>query len=250
MTKSVIYDLGANNGDDVAYYLKKADVVVAVEANPQLCALIRSRFAAEISAGRLFVENAVLTVEPQQTSAVFHLHRTNHVLSQFPPPPPARAHLYKAVTLPTLSVAELLRRHGTPHYAKVDLENYDAQVLRTLFAAGVFPDYLSAEAHRIDVFQLMVTEGGYKAFKLVDGKTVADRYGAHFILTSYGRELHAFPHHSAGPYGNDIPGIWMTAEYFLRLLQVVGLGWKDIHASRLDAPQPGIPGWLLPQKQA
>jgi hypothetical protein len=30
----IIYDLGANNGDDIPYYLLKADTVVAVEANP------------------------------------------------------------------------------------------------------------------------------------------------------------------------------------------------------------------------
>lgn len=248
MAKSVIFDLGANNGDDVAYYLKKADLVVAVEANPQLCQLISTRFAGAISAGQLIVENAVLTVDASRASALFHLHRTNHVLSQFPAPAATEAHLFEAVTLPALPVAELLRRHGTPHYAKLDLENYDAPVLRALFEAGVFPDYLSAEAHRIDVLQLMVMAGGYKAFKLVDGQSVAKRFGEHFIMTPFGRELHAFPHHSAGPYGNDIPGIWMTAEYLLRLLQVVGLGWKDIHASRLDAPQPGIPRWLLPKK--
>ena len=32
----IIYDIGANNGDDIGYYLKKADQVIAVEANPDL----------------------------------------------------------------------------------------------------------------------------------------------------------------------------------------------------------------------
>lgn len=250
MVQSLIFDLGANNGDDVDYYLKKARRVVAVEANPALCDLMETRFAAAIQSGRLVVENAVLTVDPTRPSALFHLHRTNHVLSQFPAPAEAEASQFEAVTLPALSVAELLSRHGQPDYAKVDLEHYDAPVLRALFEQGVTPDYLSAEAHDIEVFRLMAVMGGYRAFKLVDVRSVARRYGEHFIMTAFGRELHAFPHHSAGPYGNDIPGNWMTPDDFLTLLRIVGLGWKDIHASRVDEPRPGIPRWLLPGKTA
>jgi hypothetical protein len=37
LDRKVIHDIGANNGDDIPYYLKKADIVVAVEADPVLC---------------------------------------------------------------------------------------------------------------------------------------------------------------------------------------------------------------------
>ena len=47
--KSVIYDFGRNNGDDVEYYLLEADKVVGVEANPILCDEVRRRFPAEIA---------------------------------------------------------------------------------------------------------------------------------------------------------------------------------------------------------
>jgi hypothetical protein len=57
--RRVIYDFGSNNSDDIPYYLKKADLVVAVEANPALCNQIRSRFKIEISTGKLVVENCV-----------------------------------------------------------------------------------------------------------------------------------------------------------------------------------------------
>ena len=43
--KKVIYDFGANNGVDIPYYLLKADLVIAVEANPKLCAQIQDRFS-------------------------------------------------------------------------------------------------------------------------------------------------------------------------------------------------------------
>ena len=43
----IIYDFGAHNGNDIPYYLTKADKVVAVEANPGLAAQIKERFKDE-----------------------------------------------------------------------------------------------------------------------------------------------------------------------------------------------------------
>jgi hypothetical protein len=51
---------------------------------------------------------------------------------------------------------------------------------------------------------------------------------------------YSFPYHSAGPFGEDIDGEWMSASYMIRLLAIVGLGWKDIHASRSAVPGPGL----------
>ena len=53
----IIYDFGSNNGDDIPYYLEKADKVVAVEANPGLVAQIVSRFSKDIAAQKLIVEH-------------------------------------------------------------------------------------------------------------------------------------------------------------------------------------------------
>ena len=105
------------------------------------------------------VENVVLTHEGRDADFLFDIHRTKHVLSQFPAPPASHAAAFEAIALPALSVAELVARHGQPHSVKIDLEYYDARVLRTLFASGVFPDYLSVEVHQLDVFAQMVTEG-------------------------------------------------------------------------------------------
>src|SRR3954464_9079572 len=84
--QKIIYDLGANNGDDIAYYLLKADTVIAVEANPRLVDLMRERFAGPIAAGRLSIENCVLTVDQTAEAVAFYIHKHNHVLSQLPRP--------------------------------------------------------------------------------------------------------------------------------------------------------------------
>lgn len=41
---SVIYDLGANRGDNLPYFLSRADLVVAVEANPALAREMNSEY--------------------------------------------------------------------------------------------------------------------------------------------------------------------------------------------------------------
>ncbi len=233
----VIYDLGANNGDDIPYYLLKADLVVGVEASPALAAELRQRFAVEIAADRVRIENCALTVDPAVAEVPFFLHRANHLLSQLPRPAPERLGEFDETVLPATTFAALAARHGDPFYVKIDLEGYDDVILQDLFRSGVFPPYISAEAHTIDVFCTLVALGGYDAFKLVEGEFVGRDYAAHPIATDSGTQVYTFPSpHSSGPFGNDIPGPWMDRALFLRYLAHVGPGWIDIHASRVDPP--------------
>jgi len=240
----IIYDFGANDGVDIPYYLLKADKVVAVEANPVLCQGLAKQYAREISSGRLVIENCVLSVEPEQDEVEFHIHRDNHALSQLPPPPDDLAGQFEKVSLPAASAPSIIQRHGTPHYIKIDIEHYDAPILRHLFESNIRPPYLSAESHSIDVFALMLALGNYRAFKLVDGRSVCRVYKTLRIESEQGSNAISFPFRAAGPFGNDVQGEWMTGDNFYRLLAYVGLGWKDIHVSSVDEPDPNAtPNW-------
>lgn len=233
--KKIIYDVGANNGGDIPYYLMKADLVVAIEANPVLCEGIRQRFAEEIQQGRLLVESCVVTAEDRSGEVDFYVHNTHHVLSQLDKPDKDRVEQYTPIRLPSKPILKILQAHGAPHYVKIDIEHYDAQLLRALFAGGIHPPYISAEAHSIEVFCTLVGEGGYGAFKLVDGYHVPRDYKD--FATESGLK-YAFPLDSAGPFGNDIQGEWMTSDHFFQLLAYWGLGWIDIHATNVDEPNP------------
>lgn len=46
--KSIIYDLGCGDGSNIPYYLMKADQVIAIDANPHLCKIIKNKFNKEI----------------------------------------------------------------------------------------------------------------------------------------------------------------------------------------------------------
>lgn len=238
--KKIIYDLGANNGDDIPYYLLKSDIVIAVEANPVLCEQIQKRFSREIEAGRVFVENCVVTDNAESSVVDFYVHKSNHVLSQLPQPAATDLMVFEKVALPAKTITEIICDHGYPYYIKIDVEHYDTQLLRALFNSRIFPPLISAESHSIEVFALLVAQGGYNAFKLVDGFTVSRVYSNRIIICENERRQikFSFPFHSAGPFGNDIDGAWMTADNFFKILSLEGLGWKDIHATRLEPADP------------
>jgi len=238
--KKIIYDFGSNNGDDIPYYLMKADIVVAVEANPALTAQIERRFEREIAEGQLFVENCVLTADEQSNEVPFYIHRSDPVFSQFPEPPRETIASYRKVSLPAKSAVSIIHAHGDPLYIKIDIEHYDEVILEQLFRHGVRPPFISAESHTIEVFSAMVTLGKYRSFNLVDGTTVSDRYRSSTINSMRGKKTYSFPHDSAGPFGEDIDGPWMTPNNFFRSLAIHGLGWKDIHATTLISPDPTV----------
>lgn len=230
--KKIIYDFGANNGDDIPYYLMKADLVIAVEANPALCTLIETRFPEPIEDGKLVIENYVLVNEPTNKRVPFYLHDKKHILSQFPEPAPDRMSVFSKVELPAITPIDLLEKHGEAHYIKIDLEHYDAEVLRLLFRNQIYPEYISAESHSPEIFCLLVAYGGYDAFKLVDGATVPLLYKDAIISALNGhRAEYSFPAHSAGPYGEDISGEWLSGRAMLRKLGFYGCGWRDLHAT-------------------
>jgi len=236
--QKVIYDLGANRGDNIPYYSKKADLVIAVEANPTLCKEIEARFAAEIAAERLRVENCVIVGEGAAAEVSFYLHKRHHVLGQFPRPDESVIGDYDELVLPAKSISEIVRTHGKPAYIKIDIEHSEEAVLTELFRGGVRPPYISAESHSIRVFALLAGMGEYRAFKLVEGETVAKDYKNASIQMSGGRESYSFPEHSAGPFGDDVAGEWMNADDLFEVLAERGMGWRDIHATTMVEPDP------------
>ncbi len=235
-TNGVIYDFGMNNGDDVVYYLKKAHKVVGVEANPTLVAQCAERFAAEIEARRLVLVGAALSTRDDDRPVSFYRHKTNHVLSRLDAPAQDCADEFEQINVPQIRASTVIARHGPPYYVKIDLEGFDAHVLRDIFGAELRPNFISVEAHTLAPFKLLV-DAGYRAFNLVDGASVAHRYSNARIATLRGAEVYSFPTHSSGPFGEDIRTAWRNAEDFERLLAREGLGWKDIHATNAIAPQ-------------
>jgi FkbM family methyltransferase len=236
--ENLIYDIGSNNGDDIPYYLLKADTVIAVEANPALCKQIRSRFSAEIATNRLIVENIVVTSDDVH-EVDFWIHNVKDHWSTMDEPHHDIAS-YTKVRLPSKSISELFNQYGSPLYVKIDIEGADELIIRELFRNGIYPPYLSVEAHTVGLFGVLMAIGNYRHFKLVDGAEVHTRYASTMISDNHNSShVYSFPLHSAGPFGDDIHGHWMDCNTFLRYFSYVGAGWKDIHVTNLPVDHVG-----------
>jgi FkbM family methyltransferase len=164
----LVFDIGLHNGSDTAHYLDRGFDVVAVEANPTLAEDGRKRFADAIRSGRLMLIEAGIAKEAGRRLD-FYINETDSEWSSLLPSLGQRGGKYSTISVPTITMAELLRRYGTPYYMKIDVEGADWFCLNDI-AADNPPQYVSVEAHRLEYLAVLYAKG-YRRFKLVNQTT-------------------------------------------------------------------------------
>jgi FkbM family methyltransferase len=227
----LIYDVGMHNGDDTAYYLTKGAKVVAIEANPDLCSLAEARFASEIRKGFVTILNCAVS-DKEGGEIDFFINEGSTVESSLY----ARNHAgLRKISVSARRLSDIVKEYGRPDFAKIDVEKYDQVILRDLRLADCVPDHFSVEAHHFDVIkELLMTD--HSKFRLVRGNTIGRRFAQHGIKTPLGMQNYSFPNHSSGPFGEDLPEAWVSAEAMVTSWLVrgslYGHGWYDIHAMK------------------
>jgi FkbM family methyltransferase len=244
----LVFDIGANTGQDTAALLARGFRVVAVEANPRLCANLRQRFASEIADGRLtLVDKAISrrkTVTLYVNSADSNWGTT---LAKYAARGQSVAGAIEQIEVETTTLTEIIREHGSPAYIKIDIEGADILCLLDLIDADI-PRFISIERPRELGEQLfawqLLRRLGYRRFQLVDQRKVAQQ--RHPALR--------FQVGDSGLFGEELPkqrwtGIaaalvysgWIDARAALRpvfrrlpLLSRIDFGgrWFDIHAAK------------------
>ena len=231
-TMSTIYDVGMNNGDDTEYYLAKGHKVISIEANPELCRLAEDRFTQEIAEDRCVILN--VGVADKAGFLDFYLNTEDHVTSTFVPQPNHHGR-YRVIPTRVERLSNIIKKYGEPLYVKIDIEGMDFPVLRELFLAGVCPLNISAEAHKLDVFCMLVSMG-YDQFKIVDSPRVSEEFAQHPIRQLNGDIVpFDFKHNSSGPFGEDLPGHWLPAQQIVEKLLARQDTWQDMHARNARA---------------
>jgi FkbM family methyltransferase len=220
-----------NVGGNIEYYLKKGFRVIGIDANPQLVDLVRSRFAASIDRGDLTVLN--VGVAPTEGTLPFYVNKRQSGLSSFAAPDVDDGEWAK-IEVPVKTLSALIRQYGYPAFVKIDVEGFDAAVVRDLMLNHITPPSISVEAHGLQAVCCLVAMG-YTDFQLVNcakiGVAVADQP----VSTLQGSLVpHRFEKDSAGPFGDDLhgdwsPGIEMMVKWFGKRL-FLGAGWYDVHA--------------------
>lgn len=221
----VIFDLGTNDGEDTAFYLKRGFKVVALEANPTLCEQARQRFRNEISEGRLSLLNVAIADRPGQ--AKFYVNLENDHWSSLDAGWAARDETkFKEITVECATLGSLFAQFGVPYYLKIDVEGADQSVLEQLRGNDLLPLFVSVEDCRLGFDYLgTMASCGYNAFKLLDQSLVPQMKDT---VTG-----HAFPTGSSGPFGDDLPDKWLPYD---RMVKVYSQTVRD-HAGNRLAPR-------------
>jgi FkbM family methyltransferase len=166
----LIFDLGAHVGADTAHYLSRGFRVVAVEANPDLAAKLKSW-----KDKRLTVEARALSSSPQPIT--LHLPDSIDVWGTTSPEQAEMLHRVgvktREVTVPTVSLKSLIETYGMPYYIKCDIEGSDTEFLRMLSHLARKPETISFELTQVSMEALeeqlhYLAACGYSRFQLRD----------------------------------------------------------------------------------
>jgi FkbM family methyltransferase len=163
-----IFDIGLHTGQDTAFYLALGFKVVALEANPELIAQARARYGREVEEGQLVLVEGCIA-EPDETKAEteFWVNEDDSALSSFDSSIAGRmGHRLRRHLVMSVTMAELLKEHGTPHYAKIDIEGADQFCCNDLDPQDL-PQYLSTELSDFSCFSRL-HQLGYVQFKVIE----------------------------------------------------------------------------------
>ncbi|MBK7189982.1 MAG: FkbM family methyltransferase [bacterium] len=166
----LIYDVGANNGDDIEYYLHKGFRVLAIEADPTLMEPLQARFAGPIADGRVTLLNVALA--PERTTAPFWICEEHSLWSSFDREIASRDGCRThAVELQCWPLRDMFARFGIPHYLKLSLHGQEHFCLADL-SPETAPALLSLELprdkHEAQAILTRLVALGYRGFKVID----------------------------------------------------------------------------------
>ncbi len=254
----LIFDVGAHQGEDTEFYLKKGFKVVAVEAHATLAQGLRERFSEAIALGQLIVvESAVADKDGEVEFFV----NVNSVFGTINPSWAQRNEkmgaLSKKVKVPAVRFNTLLQEYGVPYYLKIDIEGADMLCIDALEHAPTRPRFVSVESNKTSWRELVsefniLERLGYTRFKIVNQAKIETQ-----VEPSPAREgsfvNHRFQSGSTGLFGADLPGPWLTRRQALLKYAFIFIQYRlfgdNTRGRKIARKLPGrihqflIPGW-------
>jgi FkbM family methyltransferase len=264
--QNLIYDVGMHRGEDTDYYLKKGFKVIAFEADPNLAAHCRSRFADEIRLGKLqIVEGAIVDSSVDKNKTVkFFANKDNSVWGTVVTEWALRNEYLGAsndvIEVQTVDFSDCLKQYGMPYYLKIDIEGMDVVCLKSLQDFEEKPAYISIESEKISFSKLKqefhyLSLLGYTKFQAINQVAVPSQKEP--ANSSEGRCVQfSFQEGASGLFGSDLPNIWKSKKQILRRYRLIFLGYllfgdkailkKTKFGSRLVRFVNRKSGWKIP----
>lgn len=233
-----IIDVGAHEGNDTLYYLKRGFKVISFEANPKLSADIRAK-ASEHGYSPDVRNKAV---SDQSGELEFYVNRFNTAWSSLDAKLGSRREDADIIKVPSCRLdEELAAVDGPIHYVKIDIEGYDNVALSQVLMCDSRPRFVSVENGSQSMIELLA-RCGYDGFKLSNQKYVLNQTIPQ--NTQYKHAEHKFEQGDSGMFGTDLPGRWLERDEALAVIEGLTLGrqaapnnlwaatvgWFDLHA--------------------
>src|SRR5262245_10164319 len=229
----LIYDIGLHNGGDTAHYLREGARVVAVDANPAMCAAAQAHFRDYVRTGQLTIIN--LGVAEHKGQLDFWVCDDVSEWSSFHRDIASRnSAKHHAITVDCEPIMDIVGAFGIADYMKIDIELNDRICIAGLTKAAA-PPYISIEMDHVggneDIQRL--AELGYCGFKVICQNNSLQQATArnmwfyergpnHFIVHRVRRlrraaanRLYGRREGESGPWGEKTSGFWHSLDHAL-----------------------------------
>jgi len=242
--RKLIFDIGAHNGEDTEFYLRKGFRVVSIEANPILSESLRKRF--EVMDSHLIIENQAIADRSGYVDLYVNDNKSDWS-SLYKDSSEKGIYSSRKITVRAERLEVLIEKHGMPYFMKCDIEDGDIMVARQLVEVsrvfGRSPDFASFEFCDVEILKCL-SKIGYSKFQVIN-----QTYNWMLEAPSPPREgdyvKKSFDAFSSGLFGRELdPKKWIDHNTASRIYDrfnelktldpLVCPGWLDIHATRCD----------------
>lgn len=246
MSGPLVFDIGCHKGEDSDFYLRKGFTVVAVEANPVLCARLKQRFLNQIAERRFFLIEKAIAERTGEVTFFTNMDATiwGTIREDWARRNARWGARSETITVPSIHFSSLIEEFGVPYYLKIDIEGADSLCLEGLLHFESRPRFVSFEIEHWSFLRKemnILTKLGYKKFKIVNQglvrQQVPPRPAREGIYVDY-----QFEDDASGLFGNELGGDWTTrAGIIAQLYRLLGRKLVTGVAKRVPAANRLVP---------
>lgn len=214
----IIYDIGANKGQNIEYFLLNSKKVIALEPINELCLQIGRNFQQSVRTGELKILNFAVVDNENITTMDFYLNNYKSWESSL-----VKNDKFEKIKVNATSLKKLFNEHGHPDFLKIDIEGYDIELLKYMASKSILPNYLSLEIQNKKTLDYVINNFSYRYFNFVLGHRISKDYKQLNLKT-----------HSSGPLGNDLKFKWVKKRIIKYYFIISKYGWIDIHCTNKE----------------
>ena len=210
-----IYDFGANRGQNLRYFLNYTKKVIAVEPIPELFEEISNVFKKEIISKKINALNLAIVTNEQIKTTKFYINEEKNWESTL-----LKKNSYNEIEVPAATPKQIFDIYGYPDLLKIDVENFDIEVLKFLKSKKIVPKYLIFEVQNPETLDFVLSNFEYKYYNIVLG---------HRVEIDYPDKL--LENHSSGPIFTDLKFKWVSKKIIYFYFKICNYGWIDVHCT-------------------